>query len=192
MSTIPFAAALIAGGRSRRMGCDKARLPVGDGVELWRRQLSVLRELGAEELLISCRPDQLHFAEEPGVRLVFDEWPDAGPLGGIVPCLESVSADRLMVLGVDMPLMTAEVLRHLLSQSGPGRGAVFRNGRFFEPLAALYLKSMAADGQDRLRTGNLSLQPWLREGVDCGILGTVDLPKALTVHFQNLNSPQDL
>ena len=151
MSTIPFAAALIAGGRSRRMGCDKARLRTGDGVELWRRQLLVLRELGAEELLISCRPDQLHFAEEPGVRLVFDEWPDAGPLGGIVSCLESASADRLIVLGVDMPLMTAGVLRHLLSHSRPERGAVFCNGRFFEPLAALYLKRMAADGQDRLR-----------------------------------------
>ena len=49
----PFAAVLLAGGRSRRMGRDKALLPLADGRLLWQRQWDVLRELGPAELFVS-------------------------------------------------------------------------------------------------------------------------------------------
>ena len=51
---IPFAAALLAGGRSLRMGRDKARLPWG-GEPLWRHQWRTLAALEPSSLLLSCR-----------------------------------------------------------------------------------------------------------------------------------------
>ncbi|MDB6134088.1 MAG: Molybdopterin-guanine dinucleotide biosynthesis protein A-like protein [Verrucomicrobiales bacterium] len=191
MSTTPFAVALIAGGRSVRMGTDKGRLMDARGVEWWRSRLAVLRELGAEETLISCRPDQKHFIGS-GARLIFDQWPDAGPLGGVVSCLEAMTAGRLVVLGVDLPAMTGEMLRSLMTVSGPDQGAVFHNGRFFEPLAAVYPKDMAESGRRLLKTGNLALQPWLKEGAEAGLLKVVDPPAESQDCFRNLNSPADL
>lgn len=192
MSTLPFSVVLMAGGRSRRMGRDKARLLHADGRELWRRQLSVLRELGAEECLISCRPDQTCFAGESGVRRIFDQWPDAGPMGGIVSCLEAAATRRLLVLGVDLPEMTTQGLMYLLDQCGPDEGAAFHTGRFFEPLAALYVREMVPEGRARLERGDFSLQPWLREGAGKGILKAVPPPAEFKGCFRNLNSPGDL
>ncbi|RYD27080.1 MAG: molybdenum cofactor guanylyltransferase, partial [Verrucomicrobiaceae bacterium] len=151
----------------------------------------MLRELGAEEMLISCRPEQDHFIGSEA-RLIFDQWPDAGPLGGVVSCLEAMTADRLVVLGVDLPAMTGEMLKSLMTVSGPDQGAVFHNGRFFEPLAAVYPKRMAESGRRRLEMGDLALQPWLREGAQAGLLKVVELPGESRDCFRNLNSPADL
>ncbi|MGI9240694.1 MAG: molybdenum cofactor guanylyltransferase, partial [Verrucomicrobiales bacterium] len=76
-----FCAALLAGGRSRRMVTATSFLRVGDPPEvLWERQLRVLRSLGAEQVLLSHNVDQ-EFAELPsGVELVVDSPGDCGPL----------------------------------------------------------------------------------------------------------------
>lgn len=187
------AVALIAGGRSTRMGVDKGRLRDAEGVEFWRGRLAVLRALGTEEMMISCRPDQEHFAGS-GAELVFDRWADAGPMGGIVSCLEAMRAERLVVLGVDLPGITVENLRILLSGADtvPRQGVVFRPGEFFEPLAAVYGKNMAAGGRERLETGRFSLQPWLREAVSRRLLRVIDGPLDPCVDFRNVNLPADL
>lgn len=193
------AVALIAGGRSTRMGTDKGRLKDAEGMEFWRGRLAVLRALGTEEVMISCRPDQKHFAES-GARLVFDQWRDAGPMGGIVSCLEAMKAELLMVLGVDMPGITVENLRSLLpepnsnqeAEAGWSQGAVFRSEQFFEPLAAVYGKIMAASGRERLERGQFSLQPWLRESVTRNHLRVVSGQVNNGTDFRNVNFPGDL
>ena len=62
--TSPLAVALIAGGRSTRMGQDKARLPMPTGGELWQDRLDLLKQCGTSEIMISCRRDQDFSAEE--------------------------------------------------------------------------------------------------------------------------------
>ena len=156
-----LAVALMAGGRSTRMGRDKARLLDREGRELWRGRLELLRQLGAGEVLISCREDQGYLAES-GAQLVFDQWEDAGPMGGIVSCLEAMKADRLLVLAVDLPEMTRVGLTALLTAAGEG-GAVFRCGRFLEPLVAVYPKAMAGSGRRRLEEGEFALLEWITE-----------------------------
>lgn len=161
MTTVPFAAVLLAGGRSRRMGRDKALLPVpgeGAGRLLWERQLEVLRSLEPAELFISG-PARPGFPRD--VRLLADELPGLGPLSGIVAALEAMTTPLLVVLAVDLPAMNARFLRGLLNGSGQDAGVVpMRRDEsgFYEPLAAVYPRGCLEIGRERLRSGELALQ----------------------------------
>lgn len=189
-----FAIALIAGGASTRMGRDKARLPDRDGRELWKGRLELLLKTASSipgwsrEALISCRLDQDYPVAE-GVRAVVDAWPCAGPLGGIVSCLEAMESDVLLVMAVDLPSMRAEILKMLLqaaTESGP-RGAVFARQGFFEPMAAVYPKSMAASGRRRLDAGQGAMKAWIKEAADR--MTILDLPDEWLGAFRNVNDP---
>ena len=72
-----FSAVILAGGRSSRMGQDKAWLPI-DGQPLLARQISLVRELDPVELLISGRSGTDY--RSLGCRVLTDGFPDAGPL----------------------------------------------------------------------------------------------------------------
>jgi molybdopterin-guanine dinucleotide biosynthesis protein A len=182
-----LAAALIAGGRSTRMGRDKARLVGAGGQELWQSQLNLLRKLQPDELLISCREDQA-LPADGGVRLVFDQWQEAGPLGGIVSVLETMEPAQLLVLAVDLPAMTPQVLEALVEAAGNG-GAVFRRAGHLEPLAAIYPKAMALSGRRRLEHREFALRGWIAEAGE--LMCIVDLPQAWEGAFLNVNDPDE-
>ena len=191
----PFAAVLLAGGQSRRMGRDKALLALPDGRRLWERQLAVLRELGPAELMISGRRKDGFAAEVPCLE---DEVPGGGPLGGIAAALGAMRAERLVVLAVDLPAMTAGFLRGLLvaaegSVSGVGTGVVPQGeDGFFEPLAAVYPKSALAEARARLRGGELAMQRFVRRLVETGEVAARRIGPEETLLFANWNRPEDV
>lgn len=167
------------------MGRDKARLVDAGGQELCQGQLNLLRKLQPDELLISCREDQ-GFPPDDGVRLVFDQWQEAGPLGGIVSALEAMESAQLLVLAVDLPAMTPQVLKTLVEAAGTG-GAVFRRAGHLEPLAAIYPKAMALSGRRRLEHGDFALRGWIGEAGD--LMRIMELPRAWEGAFLNVNDP---
>ena len=180
-----LAVALMAGGKSTRMGRDKCGISDRDGRELWRGRLELLRELKTSEVLISCRADQTDF-DGSGARLVFDQWENAGPLGGIVSCLEAMEADRLLVLGVDLPAMTRVGLDALVDVAETG-GSVFRCGGMLEPLVAVYPKSMASAGRRRLQAGDFAMRGWIAEAGNA--MRELVAPVEWCGLFLNLNDP---
>ena len=109
----PFTAALITGGRSSRMGADKAFLD-WHGRPLWEVQLAKLRAAGAAEILVCGRREQA-FAGD-GFRLIPDRKEDLGPLSGLANALRAATHDTVLVLAVDMPFITVELLRELIEQ----------------------------------------------------------------------------
>ncbi len=185
-----FAGALLAGGRSLRMGEDKARLRDETGRELRVRQAELLQDLTGGEVMISCRDDQ-DYGPAAGIP-VRDEWPDAGPLGGVVCCLEWTTADRLLVLAVDLPAMRREVLQRLMHaalEAGEETGAVYRREGFLEPLAAVYPVAMAVSGRRRVLAGELALKDWIAE--EAARMQVVDLPAEWSAAFLNMNHPEE-
>jgi molybdopterin-guanine dinucleotide biosynthesis protein A len=182
---LPFTAVLLAGGRSTRMGRDKAGI-VLDGQPLWQRQLATLRATAPRELWISGHPDGPYAGA--GVEVVPDDAPGLGPLGGIVTALRRMQCERLLVLAIDLPAMTPVFLRGLLGTSGV---VPILDGRF-EPLAAVYPRSIRTLAEECLATQERSMQRFVRAGIDRRLL----IPHAVSEDerplFRNVNSPSDL
>ena len=191
----PFAAVLLAGGQSRRMGQDKALLSLPDGRRLWERQLGVLRELRPEELFISG-PRREGFPAD--VPCLADALPGGGPLGGIAAALAAMRSERLVVLAVDLPAMTAGFLRGLLVEAeekarAAGTGVIPQGADgFFEPLTAVYPKTALDEAQARLRGEDRSLQRFIRRLIESGeAVGRRIVPEEAFL-FANWNRPRDV
>ena len=188
----PFSAVLLAGGRSQRMGHDKAMLTLPDGWRLWERQLSVLRELEPTELFISG-PARAGFPA--GVTTLEDKTPELGPLGGIITTLETMQTKHLVVLAIDLPVMTTAYLRVLLVDSGersePG-GVIPQNvDGFFEPLAAIYPKASLLEARTIAETTDRSLQGFVRRLISLGMVGPRPILTEESGLFVNWNRWED-
>lgn len=111
---------VLAGGKSRRMGRDKALLPI-DGVPFISRILSTMRE-EFPDLIISAGEGDSY--EQFRCRVAHDLFPDSGPLGGIHAALLATRADSIFITTCDMPFVSTMLIRHILSQSDPTRPAM--------------------------------------------------------------------
>jgi len=103
-------AVLLAGGKSSRMGCDKAFLKI-DGEPLWRRQLNVLEELEPRKIFIAGPACD----EWCNFEILPDAAEDSGPLGGLTSALRACPTPLLFALAVDLPRITGSFLRNFLS-----------------------------------------------------------------------------
>lgn len=100
-----FSAIILAGGQSSRMGTDKARLEL-HGLPLWQLQQQRLQQAGCHDIHLS----------HPQLGTP-DQQPGFGPLSGLHTLLPHCRYRRVLVLAVDMPRLSAELLRHLIDQS---------------------------------------------------------------------------
>lgn len=96
---------VLAGGRSQRMGVDKARL-FWRGRTLLDHASAMLRDAGCSRVLVS--------GDYPGYACVPDRYPDRGPLGGLASIVGAAGEARWLVVAIDQPLLDAAMLRALL------------------------------------------------------------------------------
>ena len=94
--------AIQAGGRSSRMGKDKALLDFG-GQPLIQQVLSRLESLADETIVTTNHPEDYHFL---GFPLIPDVIPDRGALGGLYTALNAASHPLVAVVACDLPLQT--------------------------------------------------------------------------------------
>ena len=177
-------AVLLAGGKSTRMGRDKALLEI-EGEPLWQRQLATLRQLSPVQLLVSGPP-------RPGAEAVADRFAGAGPLAGLEAALQKAVAPLLVVLAIDLPHITPAFLRSLLDLCREDRGAVPCGPKFYEPLAAVYPTTLRETAEEALRAGNFSLQQFVAGAVRARQLVRREILPTESHLFTNLNSPADL
>lgn len=180
-----FSAALLAGGKSTRMGRNKALIEI-DGLPLWQRQLRILEELKPGEIFISGEFDS------PGYTSIPDAQINAGPLGGIVASLRHCSTPLLVVLAVDLPKIRAAFLRGLLTDCSNDRGAMAMIDDRFEPLAAVYPRTALPVAERQLASGEYSLQVFCRDCVNQRLVRQMELADDQKPLFRNLNAPADL
>jgi molybdenum cofactor guanylyltransferase len=143
-------AIVLAGGQSRRMGQDKALLPL-EGRPLLEHVVDRLRPLFPEILVSAGQTDREPL---PGVRVIPDEAPGHGPLMGIASALAASSHALNFVVACDMPEIDERLVRRLLAAARGHDGAVplDREGRF-EPLFAVYDRRVLPTVRARLAEG---------------------------------------
>lgn len=96
---------VLAGGKSTRMGTDKATL-LRNGENMHTFSRSLLQSIGVKNVVISTNQNQTI----EGTR---DKIANAGPLGGIFSVLQQHRPKAALILPIDLPLMTQETLAHL-------------------------------------------------------------------------------
>lgn len=180
--------AVLAGGRSSRMGLDKALMPFGERT-LLEHALELLRPHVAELLVIGdpARYGALHD------RVLPDDVPGKGPLGGIATALDHARHGCVLVLGCDMPGVTTALLSALKE------GLDSRYDAFvpacdgsIEPLVAAYHKRCLPVFAERLSHDRLKLSDALAQVRTRYVQicpGEDGWPTDL---FRNLNAPSDL
>jgi molybdopterin-guanine dinucleotide biosynthesis protein A len=99
-------AVLLAGGRSSRMGTDKALLPWGEGTLLTHMH-ALLSDAGAQQVVVS--------GDRPDLDGVPDAQSDTGPMGALAQLAPRLHDGAWLVVPVDMPLLSADLMQALLS-----------------------------------------------------------------------------
>lgn len=150
MNTTTLAAAILAGGRARRLGgVNKGALPLGP-LDIVGRQLEVIRSVAAHVFVVGRATDGW---EARGLSVVPDDRPDCGPLGGIYTAIRHSPCERTLVVACDLPFLTAALLERLARETADA--VVPRSARGLEPLCAIYARSCLADIRARLDRGAL-------------------------------------
>jgi len=129
--------AILAGGKSTRMGKDKATL-VLDSEPLIRRVHGVAREVFDHIIVVSNDHTVL-----PGmsIPIIKDVVPVQSPLTGIVSALIHTGADYVFVLACDMPFLSAKAMKHILNNISGEDIIIPKTDKGYEPLHAIYNRS---------------------------------------------------
>ena len=155
-------AAIIAGGRGRRLGgVDKSDLVIGSR-RIIERQLAVLGRVAPHVLVVA---DDHHRFRTSGLRVCSDLLPGTGALGGLHAALARSPSRRTLVVAGDLPFLSAAFLRHLVVRTPHADAVVPRNAAGLQPLCAVYDRACAEAIRARIEAGGrrlVDLAGWLR------------------------------
>lgn len=190
MSSSPqIAAYVLAGGESSRMGRSKSALEL-DGTPMLLRTAQLVSSVAGPTAVIGSLSDSPSF----GLTVIADDWPGAGPLGGIATALRASSAPWSLIVACDLPYLTKPWLEFLVARalSSQADAVVPTNTRGAEPLCAVY---------------NERCEPAIRAALERGVRKVTDGLNDVLVElidpfewkpfdsegllFKNMNTPED-
>jgi molybdenum cofactor guanylyltransferase len=188
-----YIAAVLAGGKGKRLGVDKASLEIG-GKTVLERVLDCLLDIFTKALLV-VQDDSYNAPAgyDERLKVVVDVLPGKGPLGGIYTALEHSPAPYVFVMACDMPYPSCELVRCLLAEA-PGREAVVpRRGKYIEPLFAVYSRETRRKILPRLESNRLKIHEFI-DDLNVRYLDEQEIaacdPRSRS--FFNINTPEDL
>lgn len=183
--------AIIAGGKSRRMGRDKAFLKLG-GQTLIERVIAAGADLDqSETILISNKPDEYRHL---GLKTHSDVLPGKGSLGGIYTALARAAHPAVLVLACDMPFVKTELLRFMIEQLDETTDIVVpRVDGYPQGMHAIYRKTCLAPIREQLEADRLKIIGFY-DKMRVRYLDEMDYAPydAGGLSFTNLNTPAEL
>lgn len=173
----------LCGGKSRRMGFDKALLQVDGGYAL-ERTCRTAREVFSRLILVADIRDKFPQRAQQGYEIVEDEFPQTGPLGGLVMALHHATTPHVFLVACDIPHISAKQIRWLAERVHDQQVVAF-SGSHLETLFAFYHRSCLSVFERRLPAGELRIRTGFCEpDVEC-----VDMGEAA---LDNVNMPAQL
>lgn len=160
-------ALILAGGQSSRMGQDKALLP-WDGVPLLKRVCQVAAACCQQVYILTPWPQRYQEVIAIGeCEFLLESNPGQGPLVALAQGLEQISADWVLLLACDLPILRTDTLQHwkngLNQQPANILALVPRQVDRWEPLCGFYRRDVLPLLQQFIQRGGRSFQTWLDE-----------------------------
>ncbi len=184
----PFPAAILAGGKSRRMGRDKSLLPLF-GEPVVCRVARVLERVFSRVFVVANHAAPY---EALGFRVVPDLLPGNDSLGGLHAAISQGGASHVFVAGCDMPFLHPSLLRGIAGRAGDGDVVIPIKDGYPEPLCALYGAACEPVIRRRIEQGRLKMIGFHDEvrvvRIEEAQWRAWD-PEGLS--FRNLNTPQE-
>ncbi|PLR81587.1 molybdenum cofactor guanylyltransferase [Bacillus canaveralius] len=148
---------ILAGGKSSRMGTNKAFLEVGNQAVI-ERIIAELSKIVSDLVVVTN-----HFAEYQslGVPMTEDNWKGKGPLAGMEAGLLASKHDKNLVVACDMPFISVKLGQFLLEQLNQYEAAVPEINSRLHPLFAAYRKETVPSIQESLSEDQLKIRSFL-------------------------------
>jgi len=185
-----LAAFVLAGGKSSRMGRDKATLSL-HGRTLLQLALSTLREITGNVSILGS--PQIY--GDQGAPVIPDIIPECGPLSGIHAALTHTRAAYNLIMAVDTPFLSADFLRFLTSRA-VAAGTVITTPEiagYTQPLCTVYSRQFLPIAAHALKSGEYKIVPLFPRESTLTISEAEMAQFAFTPEmFDNLNTPEDL
>jgi molybdopterin-guanine dinucleotide biosynthesis protein A len=181
MNPYPYAV-IFAGGKSTRMGKDKALLPFGEHSSLSEYQYKKLKKV-FHTVFISAKEDKFHF----DCQVISDIYETSSPLVGILSIFETIEAlDSVFILSVDAPFVDESIINTIMQADNKDFDAIIaKSPHGIQPLCGLYKKSIVAQAELQYEKGNHKLQDLL------GLVKTKIVLFEENTPFTNLNHPKE-
>lgn len=178
---------ILTGGGSRRMGRDKAMLPIGDKTML-QYLIDKYSHLGPVAVSVNT-PGRFPFE---GAVEMSDRYPDMGPLNGLVSAYMESDEELFFMTGTDLPLGEPELVKRLCQLMGDGEACIMRRGKKgFEPLFAVYRRSCGEKAAACLAAGKKSIRDLL-ELIEVRYVESTEISEfELERILMNVNTPEE-
>lgn len=196
-----MAVLILAGGKSSRMGQDKALVPY-QGVPMLQRVYQVAAACSSEVYVLTPWIERYQHILPANCRSLQESQPGEGAMVGLKQGLTEITADWILLLACDLPLLNVEILQNWMNQLDqvtPSIMAVVpKRSVYWEPLCAFYrpqvrdnLAAFLQAGhtpQERRIKGDRSFQHWLNS------IPVQPLPvdSLVSLMLHNCNTPLDL
>lgn len=180
---------VLAGGKSTRMGRDKAGLSLA-GRTLLETAVAAVRDVTPEVFILGS--PELYQAYGP---VIADIFPGCGPLGGIHAALSQTKTEFNLMIAVDTPFLSGRLLRFLVERALKARAVVTAPevNAYPQPLCAVYSLAFLPIAERALRAGDFKIVPLFPSQGTLLIPETELAQVAFTAEmFENLNTPEDL
>jgi molybdopterin-guanine dinucleotide biosynthesis protein A len=185
-----LSAVILAGGKSSRMGTDKALLRLGS-TTLLERICALTTTMFATTVVIAGNDEQCRELRLAGANVIQDElqFRGRGPLAGIYTGLLHAHSDAVCFLTCDMPFVDSTILRHLTGHHDDASDVTCFKGEshHHEPFPGIFEKRLLPSLRDKLERNELSLCRYL----DQIATRYLSIPSGSERVFTNTNTPQE-
>ena len=180
---------VLAGGKSSRLGENKAFLEVGGGAII-TRVFEALKDLCEEVIISANNPER--YSDFP-YRVIPDSVPQGGALVGLHSSLTVARTDLAFVVACDMPFLSRGLIRHMMDNVESCDAFVPVVNEYLEPLHAIYSRRCLDAIEKHIDMKDRHLRSFY-DDVNVGYLDEDAIRKFTAPEkvFFNVNTPEDL
>jgi len=149
----PISSILLAGGKSSRLGTDKARIKLNARFAMVQSAAEKLLAVSDEVIVVTDGRRYGHLK----VKWVTDVYPGAGPLGGLYSGLLAAKSTHALVVACDMPFLNLALLRYMISLPRDYDVLIPKLGHKLEPLHAIYSRNCLQPIERLLKAGRFKI-----------------------------------